>query len=237
MILTPKILVVDDEEKIISLISNYLKQEGFQVYTALNGQEALQLIQAEPGIDLILLDWMMPGLNGIDVCKKIRTFSEVPIIFLTAKSEEFDKLIGLEIGADDYITKPFSMREMVARIRVILRRMQKGQSESNVQESPNMIERGQIKVDLSKHYVEVRGEPITLTKTEFKLLTVLIQRPGQVFSRLQLLEIVFGEEYAGYERSVDTHISNLRKKIDKDPANPEYIQTVFGVGYKFGDPS
>lgn len=235
MVPTPTILVVDDEEKMISVIQNYLEQEGFKVLTALNGQEALNKVRTFSDIDLILLDWMMPGLSGIDVCKQVRQTSEIPIIFLTAKSEEFDKLKGLEIGADDYITKPFSMRELVARIRVILRRIQKNQSTQPEESNKDLFVRGNITIDYAKRYVEVRGKAVSLTKTEFKLLTILIQRPGQVFSRLQLLEMVFGEEYAGYERSIDTHISNLRKKIDEDPSNPDYIQTVFGVGYKFGE--
>jgi DNA-binding response OmpR family regulator len=229
------ICIVDDEEKIRSIVRNYLEQEGFAVLEAGDGESALGLLR-RADVDLVLLDWMMPGLNGLDVCRKLREFSEVPVIFLTAKSEELDKLLGLELGADDYITKPFSMRELSARIRVVLRRMQKAKgNQASSEKKQDRLVRGRVTVDLAKHTAFVDGEPVVLTPTEFKLLATLAQAPGRVYSRLQLLEIALGEEYAGYERSIDTHISNLRKKIEKDPGQPKLILTVFGVGYKFGD--
>lgn len=226
------ILIVDDEEKIRSIVSNYLKQEGFYIDEASKGQEALQRLKdSTKEYDLVVLDWMMPEMSGLEVCKRIREFSEIPILFLTAKTDEVDKLVGLEIGADDYITKPFSLRELAARIRVILRRMQKIQKLT----SESLLVRGEITIDITRHSVKVRDKEIDLTPTEFNLLHTLATSPGRVYSRLQLLALCLGEEYAGYERSIDTHISNLRKKIEKDPAKPIYIVTVFGIGYKFGE--
>lgn len=231
------ILVVDDEETLRGIVRNYLEQEGYAVVEASDGAEALaELRQSE--VDLVLLDWMMPGMSGLDVCRKLREFSEVPVIFLTAKTEELDKLLGLELGADDYITKPFSMRELAARIRVVLRRLQKAQGEAvPAPENKEQLVRGRLTLDLAKHAALLDGLPVTLTPTEFKLLVTLASAPGRVYSRLQLLEIALGEEYAGYERSIDTHISNLRKKVERDPSQPELIVTVFGVGYKFGEPT
>jgi DNA-binding response OmpR family regulator len=226
------ILIVDDEEKIRSIVTNYLKQEGFKIDEASNGQEALQRLKdTSRDYDLVVLDWMMPGISGLEACRKIREFSEIPILFLTAKTDEVDKLVGLEIGADDFITKPFSLRELAARIRVILRRMQKVQRVS----VEFILVRGEMAIDLNRHIVKVNQEEVVLTPTEFKLLHTLASSPGRVYSRLQLLTLCLGEEYAGYERSIDTHISNLRKKIEKDPAKPTYIVTVFGIGYKFGE--
>ncbi|ARU59992.1 DNA-binding response regulator [Tumebacillus avium] len=229
------ILVVDDEETLRGIVRNYLEQEGYAVLEASDGAEALAELRRS-AVDLVLLDWMMPGMSGLDVCRKLREFSEVPVIFLTAKTEELDKLLGLELGADDYITKPFSMRELAARIRVVLRRLQKAQGEAvAVPENKEQLVRGRLTVDLARHAALLDGLPVTLTPTEFKLLVTLASAPGRVYSRLQLLEIALGEEYAGYERSIDTHISNLRKKVERDPGQPELIVTVFGVGYKFGE--
>lgn len=232
------ILVVDDEDKIVNLVSNYLEQEGYRVLRAMSGREALDTLTVVSDIDLVLLDWMMPGMNGLDVCRKLREFSEVPVIFLTAKSDEYDKLLGLELGADDYMTKPFSLRELVARIRVVLRRLQKAQLQpapvAATMEEGQLV-RGRLTVDHARHTALVDGREVVLTPTEFKLLATLAGAPGRVYSRLQLLEIALGEEYAGYERSIDTHIRNLRKKLEVDPAQPTMILTVFGVGYKFGD--
>ncbi|HEU4962987.1 MAG TPA: response regulator transcription factor [Bacilli bacterium] len=238
----PTVLAVDDEEKMLGILRQYLTQEQFEVLTAQDGEEALGLFRERSEIDLVLLDWMMPGMNGPEVCRRLREMSEVPVIFLTAKSDEFDKLLGLELGADDYITKPFSMRELAARIRVVLRRLQKGQSQRQSASSARDVEaaqqlvRGALVVDLARHEVTVEGREVVVTPTEFKLLATLAAAPGRVYSRLQLLESALGEEYAGYERSIDTHISNLRKKIEADPARPQWIVTVFGVGYKFAEP-
>jgi len=229
----PTILIVDDEEKMLAMLRNYLEQDGFKVITAMNGEEALKLIKADSYISLVVLDWMMPGMNGLDVCRAIRNFRDIPVIFLTAKSDEVDKLLGLELGADDYITKPFSLRELAARIRVVLRRVQKPAPNEAVQ--TDRLEQGDLTVCFDRHAVLKAGKEVLLTPTEFNLLATLAASPGRVFSRLQLLEVALGEEYAGYERSIDTHISNLRRKIEPDPANPLLILTVFGVGYKFGE--
>ncbi|MBD0382135.1 response regulator transcription factor [Paenibacillus sedimenti] len=230
------VLIVDDEEKIISFIASYLRKEGYRVHEASNGFEALQLLERSPDIDLVLLDWMMPGINGLETCRRLRTFSQVPVIFLTAKSDEVDKLIGLELGADDYITKPFSIRELEARIRVILRRVSVSTtSVDNARSDNEILKRGALTIHLTKHAVRLQGEAVMMTPTEFKILKTLAQSPGRVYSRLDLLEIALGEEYAGYERSIDTHIRNIRKKIENDFSNPVFIVTVHGVGYKFGD--
>jgi len=231
----PSILIVDDEEKLISFITNYLRNEGYRIFEAVNGYDALELLERTPSIDLVLLDWMMPGLNGLETCRKLRTFSQVPVIFLTAKSEEVDKLLGLELGADDYMTKPFSIRELEARIRVVLRRIHSSPLHVEREgKSSDILQRGALTIDLPKHSVNLYGEPITMTPTEFKILRTLAQSPERVYSRLDLIEIALGEEYAGYERSIDTHIRNIRKKIERDLSEPCYIVTVHGVGYKFG---
>jgi DNA-binding response OmpR family regulator len=227
------LLVVDDEEKWLDVVANYLEGEGYRVIRALDGIEALSQIQKHPEIDAVLLDWMMPGMSGLDVCRRIRSFSDVPILFLTAKSEEVDKLLGLELGGDDYLTKPFSLREMVARIRAVLRRARG--KDRGMGGSEEKFLRGPLEIDVPGHKVWLNGREISLTPTEFKLLTTLASKPGRTYSRLQLLESALGEEYAGYERSIDTHIHNLRKKIEENPSDPRFIQTVFGVGYRFGD--
>lgn len=231
------ILVVDDEEQMTAFISSYLCNEGYKVKQAHSGAEALQMLEEEHGFDLVLLDWMMPGMNGLDVCRQLRRFSDVPVIFLTAKTDEIDKVLGLEIGADDYMTKPFSMRELEVRIRVILRRNSRTPSPAMPDEEPQKLTRGALTIDLPKHAVYINGQPVVLTPTEFKLLITLAQHPGRVYSRLDLLEIALGEEYSGYERSIDTHIRNLRKKLEDDLSSSKLIVTVHGVGYKFGDPS
>ncbi|MDQ6423646.1 response regulator transcription factor [Paenibacillus sp. LHD-117] len=234
-----RVLVVDDEEQMTSFIASYLTNEGYSVKQVHSGAEALQELEESPAFDLILLDWMMPGMNGLDVCRRLRRFSDVPVIFLTAKTEEIDKVLGLEIGADDYITKPFSLRELEVRIRVVLRRKQHihAQSSTDSEDEPRTLTRGRLSIDLPKHTVYLDQQAITVTPTEFKLLLTLAQHPGRVYSRLDLLEIALGEEYSGYERSIDTHIRNLRKKLEHDFSNPKLIVTVHGVGYKFGDPS
>ncbi len=231
-----RILIVDDEEKITSILSDYLSQEGFDVQVASNGQEALLFIHEQTDISLVLLDWMMPEINGPEVFRRIRALSDVPVIFLTAKTDEIDKLLLLELGADDYITKPFSIREIATRIRVVLRRYHK-YNHSLIQngDSNELLNRGSVTIDLSKRAVYKEGTELVLTPTEYKLLVKLATSPGRVYSRLQLLEDALGEEYAGYERSIDTHISNLRKKIEEDSTNPTIILTIFGVGYRFGE--
>lgn len=225
-----KILVVDDEEKIRDLIKNYLESEGFNVLQAADGAEALELIDKHNlNPDLVILDWLMPGLTGLEVCRQIRQKSNIPIIMLTAKSEEIDKLLGLEIGADDYITKPFSLRELTARIKVVLRR-----ADPSLDKKDDLIKAGGLEINLSRHEVWLDEKNVNLTPTEFKILKLLSSNPGRVFSRLQLLDAALGFAYEGYERSIDTHISNIRKKIEADPAKPRYIKTVYGLGYRFG---
>jgi len=179
--------------------------------------------------DLVLLDWMLPGMSGLEICRQVRQKSNIPIIMLTARTEEVDKLLGLELGADDYVTKPFSLRELTARIRVVLRR-----TEPDDENKTETIKVGGLEINLNRHEVWSEGKSISLTPTEFKILTLLLSNPGRVYSRLQLLDAALGFAYEGYERSIDTHVSNLRKKIEPDPVNPRYILTVYGTGYRFG---
>ena len=223
-----KILIVDDEEKIRELINKYLVNEGFDVIEAADGYQALELAVSEKP-DLIVLDWLLPGISGLEVCRQVRQSSTIPIIMLTAKTEEIDKLLGLELGADDYITKPFSLRELTARIRVVLRRVDPG---GEIKTSSIKID--DLEINLDRHEVLSNGKNITLTPTEFKILGILFSSPGRVYSRLQLLDAAFGYAYEGYERSIDTHIRNLRKKIEPDPESPRYILTVYGTGYRSG---
>ena len=233
-----RVLVVDDEKQMTSFIAAYLHNEGYQVVQVHSGPEALSLLANDPGYDIVLLDWMMPGMNGLDVCREIRRSSEIPIIFLTAKTDEIEKILGLEIGGDDYITKPFSLRELEVRIRVLLRRKPSRTNAAEMAAEPaqsQMITRGSLTIDLPKHAVYLNGKSIPVTPTEIKLLVTLAQHPGRVYTRMDLLEIALGEEYSGYERSIDTHIRNLRKKLEHDFHNPKLILTVHGVGYKFGD--
>ncbi len=231
-----RILVVDDEEKIANLIANFLTKEGFQVFTAGSGSKALELFQLK-NPDLVVLDLMMPDMSGYDVCKKICSLSKTPIIMLTAKTDEVDKLLGLELGADDYITKPFSLRELTARIRAVLRRLKRQTSNSDLGDATkkDILVFEDIKLDLQKKTATINDSPLTLTPTEYKILALLMSSPGVVFSRLQILEYILGDYYQGYDRSLDTHISNLRKKLGDEPASPHYIKTVYGMGYKMGD--
>ena len=222
------ILVVDDEQKVLDVIQPYLEKEGFQVITAKTGKEALQKIDTDAP-QLVVLDWMLPEMSGLEVCREVRKDSNIPIIMLTAKTEEPDRIMGLESGADDYITKPFSLRELSARIRTVLRRT----NPSSMKSEP--IRRGELVIDEEKFCVWKNNEVVTLTPAEFQILLTLAQRPGVVYSRLQLLQSISKDAYIGYERSVDSHISHLRKKIETDPSKPKYILTVHGIGYRFGD--
>lgn len=232
-----KILVVDDEVKILELVKNYLENEGYDVITADGGRKALELFEREKP-DLVILDLMMPEIDGFEVCKKIYNSSTTPVIMLTAKTEEIDKLLGLELGADDYITKPFSLRELAARVKVILRRTSRILNDDNANtdniNQERILQYEGIELDTKRKSVTVDGKPLSITPTEFKILNLLMAKPGIVFSRFQILEEVLGDYYEGYERSLDTHISNLRKKLDDDPVNPRYIKTVYGMGYKIG---
>jgi two-component system alkaline phosphatase synthesis response regulator PhoP len=222
------ILVVDDESKIVKLARDYLEQGGFRVATAMDGKTALAVARGERP-DLIVLDLNLPEMDGLDVCRALRRESDVPIIMLTARIEETDRLIGLELGADDYITKPFSPRELVARVRAVLRRVQGGVHQ------PGLIRAGDLEIDLNGHRVSRAGTVIQLTRIEFNLLAVLAQHPGQTFSRSQLLDRLHGVAYEGFDRSIDAHIKNLRRKLELDPTEPRYVLTVYGVGYKFTD--
>jgi DNA-binding response OmpR family regulator len=222
-----KILVVDDKKEIRTLLKQYLSLEGFEIDTASDGQEALFIARQEKP-DLIILDLMMPNMGGYDFMRIYNREANTPIIVLTAKLEENDKVLGLELGADDYVTKPFSMRELTARVRAVLRRME------NQGIKENVLRAGNVTVDQSGRMVLVDGKPVDLTPTEFNLLATLIAAPGRTFSRLELLDRLQGTAYEGYERTIDVHIRNLRTKIEPDPSNPQFIQTVYGVGYRFG---
>jgi len=220
------ILVVDDEPKIVKLARDYLEQSGFRVVAAGDGPTALAITRQERP-DLVVLDLNLPGSDGLDVCRALRRESDVPIIMLTARAEETDRLIGLELGADDYISKPFSPRELVARVRAVLRRMKGAMQQSGV------IRAADLEVDLEGHRVIRGGEPIHLTPTEFTLLATLAQHPGQTFTRDQLITRLYDVAYEGLSRSVDAHVKNLRQKLEPDPADPRYVMTVYGIGYKF----
>ena len=222
------ILVVDDEPKIVKQARDYLEKSGFRVLTAGDGQTALAIARHEHP-DLIVLDLNLPHMDGLDICRALRRESEVPIIMLTARVAEADRLIGLELGADDYITKPFSPRELVARVRAVLRRVRGGVHR------PGHIHAGDLEIDLDGHRATRDDEPLHLTRTEFDLLVTLAQHPGQAFTRAQLLDRLHGVAYDGYDRSIDAHIKNLRQKLEPDPSEPRYVLTVYGVGYRFTD--
>jgi two-component system alkaline phosphatase synthesis response regulator PhoP len=222
------ILIVEDEPKVAKLARDYLEQGGFRVLTAAEGPTGLAMARREHPA-LIVLDLMLPGLDGLDVCRALRRESDVPIIMLTARADETDRLIGLELGADDYITKPFSPRELVARVRALLRRVK------GTVYQPDVIRVGDLVIDIDSHRLTRGQENIHLTRFEFNLLQILAQHPGQIYSRAQLLEKLHGVVFDGYDRSVDAHIKNLRRKIETDFAEPRYILTVYGVGYKFND--
>lgn len=225
--MTMTILIVDDEEPIQELLRFNLENEGYSVLTAFDGPSALKMIE-EKRPDLVVLDVMLPGMDGLEVCNQLRQnskFRDLPVIMLTAKGEEIDKVLGLELGADDYLTKPFSPRELLARIRARLRRVKP-------QTLENELIRGDLRIDLNRFQVSVRGEEVELTPKEFELLRVLAAHPGKVYSRDELLERIWGYEYAGDTRTVDVHVRHLRQKVEKDPSNPEYIETLRGIGYR-----
>jgi DNA-binding response OmpR family regulator len=219
------VLIVDDDKKIADLLKAYFTKENFTVLTSYDGIDALLAIKTHKP-DLVILDLMLPGIDGFELLKRLRKDSNIPVIMLTARDEETDKLIGLEIGADDYIAKPFSPREVVARAKVVLRRV------NSFQDFSKEVKVGEITVDLKKYEVKKNGRLIELTPIEFKIFELLCQNPGQVYSRLQIIEKVQGYEFDGYDRTVDAHIKNIRKKIEENPQKPEYLVTVFGIGYK-----
>ena len=220
-----RILVVDDDVKAVELVKLYLSRDGYRVMTANDGLEALRLAQ-ESHPDLIVLDLMLPGMDGLEICRTIRRESDVPIIMLTARTTDEDKLTGLGMGADDYVTKPFSPRELAARVRAVLRRLPG-------ERGPDEIKYGEITINFKKHEVFLGGIPLNLTPVEFKLLGVLVKEPGRVFSREQLIEDALGFDFEGFNRTIDVHILNLRRKLEPEPGRPKYIKTVYGAGYKF----
>jgi DNA-binding response OmpR family regulator len=219
------ILVVDDEPEIVRLVRAYLEEAGFRVVIASDGQEALYVARHEKP-DLVVLDVLMPRMDGLEFTRHIRRERDVPIIMLTARAEETDRIVGLELGADDYVTKPFSPREVVARVRAVLRRAQAPP------EMPQVLHVGPLTLDRTTHTVALSGQPVDLTPTEFGILEALMTTPGRVFTRAELLETVQGVAFEAYERTVDVHVKNLRRKLEPDPAHPRYILTVRGVGYR-----
>lgn len=220
------VLIVDDDEKLVQLLKIYFEKEGFITYTAGDGLDAIIAVR-ERKPDIMVLDLMLPGVDGWEVCRRIRRDNEVPIIMLTARDEESDRLVGLEIGADDYVTKPFSPKEVVARAKVILRRTHK----EVIRKEP--IRAGGLIIDLERHQVMSGSQVIELTPTEFRILEILAGHADKVFSRLQLVEQTQGYTFEGYERTIDAHIKNLRRKLEPNPKEPRYIETVYGIGYKF----
>ncbi|MEA2682220.1 MAG: two-component system, OmpR family, alkaline phosphatase synthesis response regulator PhoP [Chloroflexota bacterium] len=225
----PTILVVDDEAQIVRLVSDHLVHAGFSVLQAADGATALRLAASEHP-DLVILDLGLPGLDGLDVTRNLRRANPVPVIMLTARSDESDKLVGLELGADDYVTKPFSPKELVARVRAVLRR-----TEAAAQ-APEVIRAGDdVELDLPRMEARVAGRRVELTATEFQLLTALARQPGRVFTRAQLLDALHGVAFESYERAIDAHVKNIRRKLEPDPRSPRYLLTVYGVGYRFAD--
>ncbi len=220
-----RILVVDDDVKTVELVKLYLNRDGYKVLAAYDGVEALQLAR-ESRPDLIVLDLMLPGMDGLEVCRTLRNESDVPIIMLTARTTDEDKLTGLGLGADDYVSKPFSPRELAARVRAVLRRLPG-------ERGPAEIKRGEIELNFLKQQACISGKSLNLTPIEFKLLGALVKEPDRVFSRAELVEKALGYDYKGFDRTIDVHILNLRRKLEADPAYPEHIKTVYGTGYKF----
>jgi DNA-binding response OmpR family regulator len=231
------ILVVDDEAKISQIVMAYLQRDGYRVLRAENGWVALELARAELP-DLVVLDLMLPEVSGWDVCRALRRdarTAELPIIMLTARDEVADRIVGLELGADDYVVKPFDPKELVARVHAVLRRV-RDRREAVTASGPGAILRhGDLAIDRARHEVRQANRPLEVTRTEFELLATLAEQPGRVFSRLQLLDAIQGEAFEGYERTIDSHVKNLRRKLEPDPRRPRYIQTVFGIGYKLVD--
>ena len=224
-----RILIADDEPSVRDSVTYALQQEGYEVTPAVDGTDAEAKIAADMPFDLLILDIMMPGRSGLDICREVRARSAVPIIILTAKDAEVDKVVGLEVGADDYVTKPFSVRELLGRVHAQLRRRELDRSPVET----TKIEAGPVSIDLARHVVTVRGQQVNLTRSEFQLLRLLAGRPGEVFRRHQIMEELWQTEFDGDVRACDVHISNLRQKVERDAQRPELVVTVRGVGYKF----
>jgi two-component system, OmpR family, alkaline phosphatase synthesis response regulator PhoP len=219
-----KVLVVDDDVKTVELVKLYLNRDGYRVITAYNGNDALQMAR-ENHPDLIVLDLMLPGMNGLDVCRTLRRESDVPVIMLTALTTDDDRLTGLDYGADDYMTKPFSPRELAARVRAVLRRLPG-------ERGPEKIEHRGLTIDFMKHEAFLEGKSLNLTPIEFKILGALVKEPGRVFSRAQIIESALGQDFDSFDRTIDVHILKLRRKLEPDPHHPKYIKTIYGAGYK-----
>ncbi len=230
----PTVLIIDDERRIVDGVRKFYEQAGFTVLAAYDGTEGFNTALREQP-DLIILDLMLPGMDGLDVCRKIRQRHDIPIIMLTARVEETDKLIGLELGADDYVTKPFSPRELVARSRAVLRRLQKTELSLDGSFPAEVVKIGDIEFDIGAHQCLIRGETILLTPIEYDLLTYMVRHKKQVCTRMQLLQAAHLGSFEGVERTIDVHMYNLRKKLEIDPTNPKYLLTVFGVGYRLTD--
>jgi two-component system response regulator RegX3 len=222
-----RILVVEDEESFSDPLSYLLRREGYEVAVADDGPAALQEYDRN-GADLVLLDLMLPGLPGTEVCRQLRTRSNVPVIMLTAKDSEIDKVVGLELGADDYVTKPYSSRELVARVRAVLRRGSEPEASM-----PVAVQAGPVRMDVERHVVTVNGQQVAMPLKEFELLEILLRNAGRVLTRMQLIDRVWGSDYVGDTKTLDVHVKRLRGKIEPDPANPRYLVTVRGLGYKF----
>jgi DNA-binding response OmpR family regulator len=225
-----RVLIVDDEPKIVRLARDYLEHGGFEVLEAASGQDALRLARAEKP-NVIVLDLGLPGMDGLDVARSLRKTSSVPIIMLTARGDETDRIVGLELGADDYVVKPFSPKELVARVRAVLRRAEYLAGPSGA-ETLSVLD---VTLDVPKMRAQRAGQPVDLTPAEFSLLETLMRQPGRIFTRAQLLEALHGVAFESYERAIDTHIKNLRRKLEPDPRQPRYLLTVYGVGYRFAD--
>lgn len=224
-----RILVVDDEELLVKGLVKSLQNEGYEACAAYDGKAAREQIK-QGAFDLIILDLMLPGIDGLTLCREVRAFSDVPVIMLTARGDDVDKIVGLEMGADDYLAKPFNMRELLARIKAVLRR-----SSQKHDSAERLLEKGEIEIDRVRQRVAVRGQEVDLTGKEFDLLLHLVKAPGRIFTRDQLLEQVWGYDYIGEDRTVDVHIRRLREKIEAEPGKPRYILTKWGVGYYFND--
>tara|TARA_B100000315_G_scaffold240855_1_gene261077 strand:- start:225 stop:914 length:690 start_codon:yes stop_codon:yes gene_type:complete len=228
--MSSKVLIVEDDSDTVKLVGLYLQRDGHKVLTATDGLEGLKLArEARP--DLVVLDLMLPSMNGLDVCRALREESDVAIVMLTARVEEQDRLVGLDLGADDYVTKPFSPKELAARVRAVLRRT----AREAMERGPKELDYGTIKVDLRRRDVHVAATKVRLTPTEFRLLAMLIREPGRTFTREQIIDRVFGFDFDGFDRTVDAHVANLRRKLEAEQEEDRYVHTIYGVGYRFGD--
>ena len=225
-----RILIIEDDPDTVRLVSLYLSRDGHKVLSAGDGLEGLRLAR-ESDPDLVVLDLMLPRLDGVEVCRALRQDSAVPIVMVTARVEEEDRLAGLDLGADDYVSKPFSPRELAARVRAVLRRT----ARDELEKGPSELEYGGVKVSLRRRAVYLDGSEVVLTSTEFRLLVTLLREPGRTFTREQIIDLVFGYDFDGFDRTVDAHVTNLRRKLEADPKRPRYIQTVYGVGYRLGN--